>query len=710
MDSNCNFLFGVVALEVGLLDARQFVEACALWTTRKDVLLADLLIERGWIEPADRSHVEYLVGRKLHKHKADSRTSLVAIDNEIKRSLAALDDPDLQRSVTGPPVAEVPPPDATVDFGAESSCRYTLTRVHATGGIGRVWLARDRELGRDVALKELRPEGAANPALSTRFLREARITGQLEHPGVVPVYELARHPASGQPFYTMRFVKGRTLTEAAGTYHRKRGAGAADSLEFLTLLNAFVAVCNTVAYAHARGVIHRDLKGQNVVLGDFGEVVVLDWGLAKLVDRPENEADAPLVALDTSGSEQADLTVQGQTVGTPAYMAPEQAAGRPDLIDRRTDVYGLGTMLYEVLTGQPPFTGANTLEVLRRVREEEPAPPRVAWPDVPLALEAVCLKALTKRPTDRPASASELGQEVQQWQEVQRRQAAEALRASEALYHSLVETLPLGLYRKDLQSRFIFGNRRFCDGLGKTLDQILGKTDFDFFPAPLAEKYQRDDMLVHRTGKPYATAEDHVTAQGQKLFVEVVKSPIFDAVGQVIGTQGIFWDVTERNRTEDELRKSRERFELAVLGSQDGLWDWNLETGAIYLSPRYKNLLGFEDDEFPNRLEEWHKRLHPEDRERVAAALEAHLDGRTPHYESEHRLLHTDGSYRWVRSRGVAVRDEASGKPYRMVGSHEDITARKQAEDALRDAAAELALLRLQIQQGTASPQHSGLP
>src|SRR5262249_28033488 len=160
-----------------------------------------------------------------------------------------------------------------------------------------------------------------------------------EHPGIVPVYEVGRWPQDGELFYTMRFVKGRTLTEAARAYHAERFVGQADSLEFLMLLNAFVAVCNTIAYAHSRGVIHRDLKGQNVILGRFGEFMVLDWGLAKVLGRSEGEADAQTIPLDEGGIAELDLTADGQTIGTPGYMAPEQAAGRLDLIDRHTDVY-----------------------------------------------------------------------------------------------------------------------------------------------------------------------------------------------------------------------------------------------------------------------------------------------------------------------------------------------------------------------------------
>src|SRR5262249_51533850 len=159
--------------------------------------------------------------------------------------------------------------------------------------------------------------------------------------------------------------------------------------------------------------------------GDFGEVVVLDWGLAKLLDHPQTEECTPPVALIGDASSGLELTLHGHALGTPAYMAPEQAMGRPDLVDRRTDVYGLGAMLYEIFTGQPPFAGADTLEVLRKVREEEPTLPQSYWPGVPPALAAACLHALAKKAADRYSSASALAEEVQRWQEVQRRQAEE---------------------------------------------------------------------------------------------------------------------------------------------------------------------------------------------------------------------------------------------------------------------------------------------
>jgi tRNA A-37 threonylcarbamoyl transferase component Bud32 len=322
MDTDRNLLFGVLALQADLIDQDQFVRACTLWSAQKATPLADLLVQQGWLTPADRADVEKLLDRKLRKHQGDARAGLTEVTTDrLRKSIAGLDDNEVQKSLAG-----APPPEGhilltTTAFVPEVGERYTLSRLHATGGIGRVWLARDASLARDVALKELRPERADNPAVWARFLKEAQITGQLEHPGIVPIYEMGTRPDDRAPYYTMRFVRGRTLDEAARAYHQRRKRGEAAPLELRELLGAFVGVCNAVAYAHSRGVLHRDLKPKNVVLGDFGEVIVLDWGLARLIDQPDGEEAAPL---DVPADSDLAATMQGQVLGTPAYMAPEQ--------------------------------------------------------------------------------------------------------------------------------------------------------------------------------------------------------------------------------------------------------------------------------------------------------------------------------------------------------------------------------------------------
>ena len=355
-DADRNLLFGAIAIRVGFIGPGRLAEAWEAWATRPDGRLADVLCERGWLTSIERDDIERLLGRALARHGGDSKRALASVAGDrLATSVDATHDPSMQIILselsTDPGIAA--PSVSTLDSSAESRAHYSLLRLHARGGLGRVWLARDPVIGRAVALKELLPERADDPTLRSRFLAEAQITGQLEHPSIVPVYELAKHPEDGRPFYTMRMVRGRTLRAAVRAHHARREGCRGDVLELSGLLNAFVAVCNAIAYAHSRGVIHRDLKGQNIILGDFGEVIVLDWGLAKLVDRPEGDWPAAPVALE-SGANGA-MTLQGQALGTPGYMAPEQVDGRRELVGRATDIYGLGAVLYEILTGRPPF-------------------------------------------------------------------------------------------------------------------------------------------------------------------------------------------------------------------------------------------------------------------------------------------------------------------------------------------------------------------
>jgi tetratricopeptide (TPR) repeat protein/tRNA A-37 threonylcarbamoyl transferase component Bud32 len=414
MDTDRNLLFAVLCLQADFIDTKQFIDVCTLWTARKSTPLAALLIEQGFISPEDKSHIDGMLQRKLAKHHDDPQASLAAVaDSEVQRALAGLQDSEVQQTLTAVSRQAEHILTSTLTFNREMRERYVLSHVHASGAIGRVWLARDSDLGREVALKELLPERSQQPWLSHRFLQEAKITGQLQHPGIVPVYELARRSFDQAPFYTMRFVQGRTLTTAVREYHAKRQQGQAGSLDLNALLGAFVAVCNALAYAHARGVVHRDLKGQNIVLGDYGEVIVLDWGLAKLVGVPAEQKDMPSVRLERDA--ELEGTLDGQVIGTPAYMAPEQARGQLDLVDRLTDVYGLGAILFEILTGRPPHDGSGTDEVLQHIVNEETPPARSREPSVPRPLDHICSRAMAKVRSERYATAKDLAEEVKRW-------------------------------------------------------------------------------------------------------------------------------------------------------------------------------------------------------------------------------------------------------------------------------------------------------
>ncbi|MCW8140518.1 MAG: protein kinase [Planctomycetota bacterium] len=267
------------------------------------------------------------------------------------------------------------------------------------GGMGIVYRAVDQTLGRQVALKTLQRHVAADPDLLGRFLEEARVTARLQHPAIMPVFEVGRddaRPDGPLVYYTMRLVEGRTLAELAEegwTRDRHRP----ERLTLFRALEAFVQACRAVGYAHERGLVHRDLKPGNIMVGRFGEVHVLDWGLAKTsgwAPAPEDLPELPTAPPDGDGPPVSlrDLTRSGTIIGTPAYMAPEQATGEP--LDARADVYGLGGTLYTLLTGKLPHEGTTSQVLWRVTWGIPPTLPSAAGDDVPSALDAICLRAM----------------------------------------------------------------------------------------------------------------------------------------------------------------------------------------------------------------------------------------------------------------------------------------------------------------------------
>jgi len=316
--------------------------------------------------------------------------------------------------------------------------RYAIQGEVARGGMGAILRVRDQTLGRPLAMKVILGQVAAagtghtppvEASVLARFLDEAQITGQLDHPGVVPVHELGIDQQGGL-YFTMRLVKGRTADEVfALAREQKEGWTKTRALEVI------LKVCDALAYAHAKKVVHRDIKPSNVMVGRFGEVYVMDWGLAKVLGsadrhdlriKPLSEVSVSRVRTARSVEAESDpdspvLTMDGAVVGTPCYMSPEQAEGRIEQLGVRSDVYAVGAMLYELLAGTRPYLKpgqkASPYAVLRWVSDGPPAPLRAAAPDVPAELEAICEKAMARQPEQRYADAQELGEDLRAYLE-----------------------------------------------------------------------------------------------------------------------------------------------------------------------------------------------------------------------------------------------------------------------------------------------------
>jgi eukaryotic-like serine/threonine-protein kinase len=299
-------------------------------------------------------------------------------------------DPDAGLSGAAPAAAAAAPPE--LDLPVVEAGAYEVRGELARGGMGRILEAWDRQHERPVALKVLlSPGGAAE----RRFVREIRLLARLSHPGIVPLYAAGRW-TGGEPFFAMKLVAGRSLAEAA--------AAATTRAARLALLGHVVAASEALAYAHAHGILHRDLKPANVLVGDFGETVVIDWGLAK-------ELDAADLAPGEDAAAAPELTVAGRALGTPRTMAPEQARGATP--DPRFDVYALGALLYHVLAGVPPYDGASAREVLGLLEAGPPAPIAERAPGLPVDLVAIVEKAMARRPADRYPDAGALARDLE---------------------------------------------------------------------------------------------------------------------------------------------------------------------------------------------------------------------------------------------------------------------------------------------------------
>ena len=382
METERHLLFGALCVKFGLITFDQLAATVSNWHGSKkgqNLSLAEVIESNSLIRGEQRAHIERAMAERIEEFGGDVRKTLNDVLDEgslIKLAEIARDEFSETEETA---LEQVTPSNSTSSRSSSGTWNVGSTQAHfhlneetGQGGMGQVWLARDVDLNRHVAIKTLKEKFGRNQDAVARLLREAQITGQLEHPNVIRVYELATGSSDQRPYFSMQLVRGkRTLRAVIQEYHAACLEGAENPLEFRRLLDAFVAICQALGYAHSRGVLHRDLKPHNVMIGRYGEAIVIDWGLAKFEAEIEPNLTVSQIVITEAGH--VEETKSGQVLGTPGYMPPEQAAGQLDQVDVRSDIYGLGAILFDILTGHSPHhdkRGKGMLDLIK----EQPSP------------------------------------------------------------------------------------------------------------------------------------------------------------------------------------------------------------------------------------------------------------------------------------------------------------------------------------------------
>lgn len=414
-DTDRNELFGTLALQTEFVSREQMQAALIVSAKQGDRAVDEILVEEEVLSEEICTLIKALADQRLSMSDDIARLRVQSMDatcSIVERSQPIADTESGASTVVSN--SQTPTCDRA---NLRSVGRYVVVRHLAKGGMGDVSVALDTELDREVALKEIQQRYVSDESRRSRFLLEATVTGKLEHPGIVPVYSVGQS-IDGRPFYVMRLIEGKSLHAAIEEFHQDTRQSGKPTIEFRQLLGRFKDACFAVEYAHSRGVLHRDIKPENIMVGNYGETLVVDWGLAKVVGRLEqHQHEGKRISVDDTIAGHLP-TQAGSAIGTPVFMSPEQAEGKHHELTSSTDVYSLGATLYMLLTGTTPFsvaTSGNIEVLLNQVRSGDFRKPRDLKSSLPAPLESICLKAMARDPQDRYQSCREFAEDIERY-------------------------------------------------------------------------------------------------------------------------------------------------------------------------------------------------------------------------------------------------------------------------------------------------------
>ena len=418
--SDKNLLFALIAHHNGYISMEQFFEAAAVWNKEPKRELGEILVEKKFLDEVERFNIQGIVEDRVRRQGGiDDTLSFIVASGSVPQKDALPEDWQDKIDAITQVISNKTPPNPP-NFGTPEANpgihRYIIRKSLGHGGQGYVWEAIDTELNRRVAIKNVVPSLSSDPLHQELLIDEARKTGKLGHPGVPPVFDIGKD-ADGKPFFTMQLISGKKLSESYETLKYESISRSDFVNQIRPLLRHLIAACNTVEFAFDKeAVIHRDLKPANIMVNRYGETVVMDWGMGKIVNdssQISDDASSVLFIPISQGSGSEERTSVGTIKGTAAFMSPEQARAENDKLDHRTDVYGLGAILYWILTGKAPHKG--TRDALPDIQKNRFPTPSQARPSlsIPPEIEAICLKAMASKPEDRYQKAGQMAEDLE---------------------------------------------------------------------------------------------------------------------------------------------------------------------------------------------------------------------------------------------------------------------------------------------------------